>query len=444
MESVAKKCRRAFCRQGGKSSAAALMLTCVSLLFLSAAGPLFGAELKEAKKRPPAAASDIAAKPALSARSVSLDAAKFPSLQAALDALPDSGGIVTLPPGTFEITQPLVLSRPESRIEGAGASTHIINKNVTSQPAIIIRPPAYSAGKQNRLWRVQIGNFRVSGNPQSGDGVLLQGINEPYIHGLSVDHHGGNGISLIDCYEDPRIIGSIITYNGKAGLNIEACHDIVVSANQFEENQDALRCIDSFNLCMTGNNVDDHLRHGVVIENTYGSVLSGNMIEECNGTAVILDRDCYGITGSANVIAHELGGGVHLPDAWGCAVSANTFVIVHSDSVRVGPDSGRITITGNNFCNSHIGGKDKRPTEAKTPMAGDAGTGILLKSTSDIVISGNSFSGLTTPAVRAEGQCRRILVLGNVAADPRGAAVKAKAFDLGAALDSIVRDNLSP
>ena len=65
---------------------------------------------------------------------------------------------------------------------------------------------------------------------------------------------------------------------------------------------------------MTGNNLDDHLRHGVVIENTYGSIVSGNMIEECNGTAIILDRDCYGITVAANTIAHHLGGGVHLLD----------------------------------------------------------------------------------------------------------------------------------
>ena len=60
---------------------------------------------------------------------------------------------------------------------------------------------------------------------------------------------------------------------------------------------------------MTGNNLDDHLRHGVVIENTYGSVVSGNMIEECKGIAIILDRDCYGITLSSNVIAHEVQGG---------------------------------------------------------------------------------------------------------------------------------------
>ena len=60
--------------------------------------------------------------------------------------------------------------------------------------------------------------------------------------------------------------------------------------------------------------LDDHLRDGVVIENTYGSVVAGNMIEECAGTAIVLDRDCYGITLSANVIAHETSGGIDLRD----------------------------------------------------------------------------------------------------------------------------------
>src|SRR4029453_6062750 len=123
---------------------------------------------------------------------------------------------------------------------------------------------------------------------------------------------------------------------------------IVVSGNHFEENQDALVCVDSFNLCMTGNNLDDHVRDGVVIENTYGSVVSGNMIEECNGRAIVLDRDCYGITLSANVIAHEVQGGIDLVDAHGCTVSANTFTIVKENALRIGPAPGGSTVTGKN------------------------------------------------------------------------------------------------
>ncbi len=375
---------------------------------------------------------------------VIIEAAKFASLQAAFDAVPTNGGVVLLPPGNFELREPLVLTSGETRVEGAGASTHLINRNTKGEPALIIRPADIAKNPKSRLWRVQLGNFRISGNTNSGDGVFAHGINEIFIQGLSVDHHGANGIHLKDCYEDPRVSDSILTYNAKNGLLIDACHDIVVNGNHFEENQDAVRCVDSFNLCMNGNNVDDHLRHGVVIENTYGSVLSGNMIEECNGTAVILDRDCYGITVSANVIAHHLGGGVHLLDAWGCTLSANTFVLVHSNSILVTANSGRHTITGNNFSNSHIGeGKDKRPTEHKTAMGRDEATGILLLSTSDIVISGNQFSGLSGSAVTGEGALKRLVITGNIVTD-YGRRVKPKpaAIAVGNPQSSVIKDNV--
>ena len=387
-------------------------------------------------------AAPAAEKAAPKSKPAAIDASKFPTLQAALDAVPESGGVVTLPPGEFVLTKPLVLAREDTRIEGAGTSTHLRNVNTNGEPALVIRHRDQPQNRRARLWRVHLANFRVTGNTNSGDGIVLQGVDELFIHGVSVERNGGNGISLLDCYEDPRIANNLITYNAKAGLNIVGGHDIVVSGNQFEENQDALRCVDSFNLTMTGNNIDDHLRHGVVIENTYGSVLSGNMIEECEGTAIILDRDCYGITISANVIAHNLGGGVDLRDAWGCAVSANTFVLVHNGSIRIGPDSGRVAITGNSFGNSHIGGKDKRPATAPTPMGRDEGTGILLNATSDIVITGNTFTGLSEEAVRGTGECRRVIVTSNVIADfNRRAAKKLPAINLGKARESIVKDN---
>ena len=180
-------------------------------------------------------------------------------------------------------------------------------------------------------------------------------------------------------------------------MKLVGCHDIVVSANHFEENRDALHCLDGFNLCMTGNNIDDHLNEGVRIENTYGSVLSGNMIEECAAAAVVLDRDVYGVTLSANVIAHN-GAGIDLRDAHGCAVSANTFTLLKTDAVRVGPNSGRITVTGNNFSNSFIGdGKVKRETDDL------AAAGLVLEGTNGVVVSGNLFSELTTKAVELRG-----------------------------------------
>ena len=64
-----------------------------------------------------------------------IDASKFPSLQEAFDAVPAGGGLVRLPPGDFRLTEPLVLERPETRVEGAGAATKLINCNQEGKPA---------------------------------------------------------------------------------------------------------------------------------------------------------------------------------------------------------------------------------------------------------------------------------------------------------------------
>ena len=379
-----------------------------------------------------------------------VNAGDYASLQEAFDAVPASGGLVRLPPGRFELRAPLVLSREDVRVEGAGAATHLINRNEEGQPALILRPRDYDAAKPRaeqrakHIWRVQLADFRISGNPKSGDGLLAEAVNEIYISGLSVDHNGGHGIHLIDCYEDPRISDSIMTYNGKAGLMIDGGHDIVVNGNQFEENRDALRCIDSYNLCMNGNNIDDHLRHGVVIENTYGSVVSGNMIEECAGVGIVVDREVYGITLSANVLAHNNGGGIDLRHAWGSTVSANTFTINPDWSLRIGPKSGRIAVTGNNFSNSFLGEKTRREEEydVEWPKKSYAG-GVLLDGTRDIALSGNVFAGLIDEAVRAEGGTERITLVGNITTDlGRKGRRKVEAFSVGGATQVVMGRNL--
>jgi len=396
-------------------------------------------------KRSQTTAADPAAGPGGSSLAV-INAAEYPSLQAAFDALPMSGGLVRLPPGDFRLAKPLVLERAETRIEGAGASTRLINCNRKGQPALIVRPPDLAATPKAFLWRVQLADFRICGDPTSiaakstrpasRAGLLAQRVNELYIEGLSVDHNGGHGINLVDCLEDARVCDSIMTYNSQAGLNILRAHDIVVNANQFEENNDAVLCIKVCNLCMNGNNIDDHLRHGVVIETTYGSVLSGNMIEECQGTAVVLDRDCHGITVSANVIAHNFGGGVDLRDAWGCTISANTFTVDEVRALVVGPDSGRITITGNNFSDRYIG-EGKYRSNCDNPAAG-----IQLVGTADVAISGNVFSGLNQQAIEADAKCRRIVITGNVTADlNRKTDQPRAALDLRGARETIVEHN---
>lgn len=377
---------------------------------------------------------------AVDPKPLTIESSEYSSLQDAIDALPKSGGIVHLAPGDYELSEPLVISTENTRIVGSGMSTHLINKNENGQPAIMV------GSDKTTQFRVELSNFRISGNTKSGDGIFLEKVQELLITALTIDHNGGNGINMKNCTENPRISLCNITYNGKAGININGGHDIIVSTNQFEENQDALRINDGYNLTMTGNNIDDHLRHGIVVENTYGSVISGNMIEECQGTAIILaapameNKFSYGITISSNIIAHHLGGGLEINGAWGCTVSANTFTLVHDFSILVRAQSQGITITGNNFSNSN--GKLASRNE-NNPFSWDVGTGIRLQDSSDITVSGNFFGGLTDEALKADEFSSRILVVGNIIGEVNlNSEHTKKAIDLGKAYDSLVKDNI--
>jgi Right handed beta helix region len=129
------------------------------------------------------------------------------------------------------------------------------------------------------------------------------------------------------------------------------------------------------------------------------------------------------------VIAHESTSGIDLRDAHGCTVSANTFTIVQKNALIIGPASGRITVTGNNFSDSAIGeGKVMRePNDI-------AASGLTLNGASDVAISGNVFSSVTPKALSIDGATRRVVFADNVLADVKSDHTQLR--------DSVVADNL--
>jgi hypothetical protein len=113
--------------------------------------------------------------------------------------------------------------------------------------------------------------------------------------------------------------------------------------------------------------------------------------------------------------------------------------------VSVGRDSGRYSISANAFTNTHIGGGQlKRPIfEHKDPMQIDAGSGVLVEGATDLAITGNTFTGLDTAAVKATSGAAKLLISSNLLTEcGRKLPRDAKWIDLGDAKSSLVKDNL--
>ena len=75
-------------------------------------------------------------KPILAGARVPIDASRYASLQQAIDALPEEGGVVRIPPGRFRIVEPLAIRQDDVLLVGSGTATHIENVNTSGLPAI--------------------------------------------------------------------------------------------------------------------------------------------------------------------------------------------------------------------------------------------------------------------------------------------------------------------
>jgi parallel beta-helix repeat protein len=375
----------------------------------------------------------------LSEPSTSLDASDFDSIQAALDALPVGGGLVRIPAGMYYISQPLRICGSNVTLQGEGRATVIINENREGEPAILAGPE--EDPKNNPLWGVTISNLCISGDssvvdgagpwPEDGhpDGAGGDAIRAEYCYNslfekLWLVRNTGNGLNLVICYEDPRIQSCIITYNGKAGVRLEGCHDIVVAANQLEENyKEGILAIGCYNLTASGNNIDDHRGSGMVLIKTTCSSLSGNLIEESRGWGLVV-QDSNTNTFSAGTIRNNVpGGGVKFANSSFNTITGCSFEANDREAVYVNSNSRQNNISGNTF-------STERYEEATASSIG------LYIAGRENLVSANIISPKAGYGIRVSGSYQN--VFGNTIISPGGGPN----IVLDGLENSIVRDNL--
>jgi hypothetical protein len=129
-------------------------------------------------------------------------------IQSALDALPESGGEVVLPPGNFLVRQPLVLRRDFQSLRGSGAAT-ILRLADTANCPVIIMGEAVNAPRRSvkflcvsdltidgnrshqsrELWRLAGEGSEIRNN-----GITIQSVTDSVVKNVASAHCRSGGL----------------------------------------------------------------------------------------------------------------------------------------------------------------------------------------------------------------------------------------------------------
>jgi hypothetical protein len=129
-------------------------------------------------------------------------------IQKALDSLPATGGEVDLPAGKFEIQQPIILSRDNEILRGAGTGTVLHLADNANCPVIILGQPVNAPTRtvrhllvtgffidgnrvhqQRELWRMSGEGSQIRNN-----GVTVQGVGDSTVEDVTIARCRSGGL----------------------------------------------------------------------------------------------------------------------------------------------------------------------------------------------------------------------------------------------------------
>jgi len=127
-------------------------------------------------------------------------------IQAALDALPDGGGEVVLPSGTFMVMNPIVLQRDGQTLRGAGPSTILRLANRMNCPVVVL------GTTRNKPTKI-VANLRLADVMIDGNGDS-QKVEKWAIAGEGSEIRN-NGVTVRGCRDS--IVERVTAFNCRSG-----------------------------------------------------------------------------------------------------------------------------------------------------------------------------------------------------------------------------------
>jgi len=341
-----------------------------------------------------------------------INAVEAGGLQAALDALPPTGGTIYVPAGRHVFKQTVAKRLADGQhlfLVGEGRATVLVNENREGQPLLAI------TGAVGQWWpdlKITVRDLTFVGNHESGDALVIDHPNDTLVDTCFFYGHGGKAVYF-------KKQGTNVTCRDcwmrdcRRAIYAEAIHHLTIHGNQTRSlrgsKQEGLEQAEQIYLdrnCREVRVVNNHLAYGdneaIILDGTAQHTIVGNTIEgfrvgilarndrerDCRditigsnyihfGCAVRIEGKCNGLVVSNNIItdaadgavliqdaqgsgAHAITGnvirksvykgqgGVVLGDSQGCTVVGNVFEEVTSPAIAAGPGGGQHVISANN------------------------------------------------------------------------------------------------
>ena len=201
-------------------------------------------------------------------------------IQQALDSLPSGGGEVVLPAGRIEVRQPIILSRDNQTLRGAGAATILHLADNANCPVIILGEPVdYPT---HTIRHLKVAGFFIDGNRAHQQRELWQLQGE----GSEIRN---NGIIVQDVSDST--VENVTTARCRSG-GLVTTRDVlrltVRNLTAFDNEFDGLACYQTKDSFFTGLFLHDNPGAGISLDLDFNDNVISNAVLTANDLGVFM------------------------------------------------------------------------------------------------------------------------------------------------------------
>ena len=201
-------------------------------------------------------------------------------IQQALDRLPASGGEVVLPPGTFEVGQPIVLRRDHESLRGSGDATVLRLADGANCPVIILGEPINHP--QRLVKDLRVSGLFIDGNRYCQQRELWRLSGE----GSEIRNNGITVLNVSDSVVEHVICsrcrsGGLVTARGVRRVTVR---DLTAFDNEF----DGLACYQTTDCLFTKLQLHDNPGAGISLDLAFNNNVVSNAVLAANDLGIFM------------------------------------------------------------------------------------------------------------------------------------------------------------